>query len=140
VKISKKIGKMIISLIRMSTTDKTIIDTMTTQTVETSDRPIIDAFIDAWYLNYPALKNNKNSIEVIVNEFIDNYIETLDKTQIDMIFYEYGFFKLIDYMQREVTKGYTDEQLICFSDNKTFWAHCALFNSLQDVDPCLKHL
>jgi hypothetical protein len=111
-----------------------------TQTVQASDRPIIDAAIDAWYLNYPSLRNNKKDLEDIAFEFVEDYIQTLDKVQIDGIFYEYGFFKLIDYMQREVTNSDTDEHLICFSDNKIFWAQCALFKSLQDVDPCLKHL
>jgi hypothetical protein len=125
----------------LSTTDRTIrMQTATVTGTQTSDRPIIDAVIQAWYLNYPSLRNNKKDLEDIVTEFLDDYIQTLDKAQIDGIFYEYGFFKLIDYMQREVTKSDTDEHLICFSDNKTFWAHCALFKSLQDVDPCLKHL
>lgn len=129
---------MIIYLKIVSVNKKTMPSAIT-QTMPTNIGPLIDEAMAAWVVHSGGLGK---TIDIdTVDEFLDNYVDALDKSQYNAIFYEFGFKKLIDYMYAEVSKDDTDEDLLNFTEEmKKFWVRSAIFKCMIDREPYLNKL
>jgi len=106
---------------------------------QTTIRPLIDGAMADWYLYSKDLGEIKN--RDVVDKFLIDYVDKLEKSQYDTIFYEFGFIKLINYMDEEVTQEDTTEDLLDFSDQiKKYWVYCAIFKCITDRESYLKSL
>lgn len=138
-KVSKLLKKLIDNLRNVSVNKKTM-QSATTQTMPTNFGPLLDKAMEAWDKYSGGI--GKTTDGLTIDEFLDNYVDALDKSQYDAIFYEFGFRKLIDYMYDVLQDSKdTDDDLLDFSDSvKKFWVHSAICKCMMDREPYLKDL
>jgi hypothetical protein len=104
------------------------------KSTQTTSRPLIDGFIEAWHINLQKLREqNMEDAEIkdIIEKFLDDYVKTLNESQCNDIFREFGFKKLIEFMY--TVRKDVEEDLLDFSPKKQLWAWFALCKCSGDA-------
>jgi hypothetical protein len=97
------------------------------KSTQTTSRPLIDGFIEAWNLHLQKLRElntEDQEMKGCIEKFLDDYVKTLSESQCDDIFREFGFKKLIEFMY--TMREEAEEDLLNFSPKKQLWAWFAL--------------